>query len=722
MTAYAALTEALASGPDLDAGSWTLTLVLSWLCFGVLAHGLHKVRTPDASVAAAWSAGLALSVGTGLCGVQILALSGLDAGPIARYGLRLPTLAGLWLASMVIATLVLLLARFLVPRSGRHLLQAALLGLLGSTGWLQMAEALSPGLPLPTEQMIWPGLAGLVQALGAWLALRQTDPSSNDDAESGARDNRLRQWLGAGLYAAGTALALLTWQALPLGAGEWLAAPPERDWLPPVALQVLAVFSALMLLTGVSVSQIDRLAQRRRQKLARSLNSATEKLREQASVDPLTRLPNRLEFEEQLDAALVRADDSPGCLAVLFIDLDGFKPVNDSFGHVAGDSVLREMANRLRKAARDNNLVARVGGDEFLVLAERPGGATGAAAIARRLLEAFNQPCVLPNTVEVKLSCSIGVVLFPEHGPAKKLIACADAAMYAAKRAGGSTFAFFEPGMEIDTRAQLELQNDLRRALDNQELELYYQPKIDGHSGQVTGVEALMRWHHPTRGLIMPGVFIPVAERFGLISRMGDWVIEESCQQIAAWRKKGMRMRVAINVSAHQLRQEGLLQRLREAMQRHQVEPAQLTLEIIESVLMEDSAVQTFSGLASLGVGLSIDDFGIGYCNFALLRKMPVKQLKVDRSLFTDIQESADARSVVVAIVRMAHALNLRVVAEGVETEAQRNLLLQLECDELQGYLFARPMSATQLTLWAMSDDLASTQSPEFRSSIFLGP
>jgi diguanylate cyclase len=307
--------------------------------------------------------------------------------------------------------------------------------------------------------------------------------------------------------------------------------------------------------------------------------------------------------------------------------------------------------------------------------------------------------------------------MYPDHGPAQKLLARADAAMYAAKRAGGSGFAIFEPSMEQDSRAQLELQHDLRGAIERGELVLYYQPKIDGRSGQITGVEALVRWLHPTKGVISPGVFIPVAERFGLISALGQWVIDEACRQLRVWLDQGLRMRVSINMSAHQLRQDNLVQRIRRSLHAHTVDPSLLTIEIIESVLMEDEAVQAFSGLAQLGVSLSIDDFGIGYCNFALLRKLPVTQLKVDRSLFTDIQHSSDALAVVDAIVKMAHALGLRVVAEGVETDAQRDMLLALRCDELQGYLFAKPMSAERLTLWAMGDE--GVHVTDFRPSIY---
>jgi len=332
---------------------------------------------------------------------------------------------------------------------------------------------------------------------------------------------------------------------------------------------------------------------------------------------------------------------------------------------------------------------------------------------------------MLPNGVEVNLSASIGIVMYPEHGPAQKLIANADAAMYAAKRAGGSTYAFFEPRMELDAREQLELQHDLRSAIERHELELYYQPKIDGVSGQVTGVESLIRWHHPTRGFISPGLFIPVAERFGLIGTIGNWVIDEACRQLREWQDQGMRMRVAVNLSVHQLRQEDLVSRIRDAVATHCIDPQLLTFEITESVAMEDTQTTTkaFDQLAAVGVSLSIDDFGTGYSSLSYLRKLPAQQLKIDRSFVQDLGQSPDALAVVDAVIKLAHALGLRVVAEGVETVGQRDMLLALHCDELQGYLFARPMSARLLTHWAMGEAEAHDRHAghqDFRPSLFM--
>jgi EAL domain-containing protein (putative c-di-GMP-specific phosphodiesterase class I) len=276
--------------------------------------------------------------------------------------------------------------------------------------------------------------------------------------------------------------------------------------------------------------------------------------------------------------------------------------------------------------------------------------------------------------------------------------------MYAAKRAGGNTYALFEAHMDAGALEQLSLQNDLRRAIEQGELQLHYQPKIDGKSAKIRGVEALLRWKHPERGTISPMVFIPIAERFGLIGALGNWVIDEACRQMHAWADEGLRMRVAINLSVHQLREEGLVERIQDALNRHAIEPSHLLCEITESAAMEDikGTQRTFEGLAGIGVFLSIDDFGTGYSSLSYLRQLPARQLKIDRSFVADLETSNDARSIVRAVVHLAHALNLHVVAEGVETEGQRDILREMTCDELQGYFFAKPMPADMLLEWAL--------------------
>jgi diguanylate cyclase len=303
----------------------------------------------------------------------------------------------------------------------------------------------------------------------------------------------------------------------------------------------------------------------------------------------------------------------------------------------------------------------------------------------------------------LQVSASVGVAIYPDHGKVSELMVRADAAMSAAKRTGGHTYALFESHMNAGAAQQLALQTDLRQALAKSQLSLHYQPKFDGRRLHMRGAEALLRWQHPQHGNVPPNVFIPVAERFGLIREMGDWVVKEACRQMRAWDDLGLHMQVAVNLSVHQLRQEDLVDRVKAALDAHGISPERLLCEITESVAMEDieATQRAFEGFRAIGVYLSIDDFGTGYSSLSYLRKLPAAQVKIDRSFIQDLELSRDARAIVDAVIKLAHALELSVVAEGVETEGQRDILLDLQCDELQGYLFAKPMPAEALLDWA---------------------
>ena len=486
---------------------------------------------------------------------------------------------------------------------------------------------------------------------------------------------------------------------------------PVLEFLPDFHLSGVVVTSVLVV---ILVSHVALLLffWRGRKALTKAnlqLESANEELRRRAFIDPLTGLPNRMLFEDRLLHAMQRYDrddDSrarrePRKVAVLFVDLDGFKPINDMLGHAVGDEVLKEAARRLRTTTRDSDTVARIGGDEFVLLAEDVSDMADCASLANRVIQVLAQPLEVQGH-QVTLSGSVGVALYPEHGDRLKLVQNADAAMYTAKRAGGNTYALFESRMNEGLQDQLSLQQDLRHALERGELQLHYQPKIDARLGRLQGVEALLRWQHPTRGMVGPNVFIPIAERFGLINGLGNWVIEESCRQMRVWADEGLSMNVAINLSVHQLRTEELVPRIESALARYQVMPSQLLCEITESVAMEDieSTQRAFEELSRIGVYLSIDDFGTGYSSLSYLRQLPARQLKIDRSFVADIEVRPDARAIVSAVIQLAHQLGLRVVAEGVETEGQRDILLVLQCDELQGYLLARPMAVEALDDW----------------------
>lgn len=433
--------------------------------------------------------------------------------------------------------------------------------------------------------------------------------------------------------------------------------------------------------------------------------------------DPLTGLPGLTAFEGTIAQAVWRADAESKQLALLFVNIDDLKSVNMAAGRRTGDYVLRQSAKRLRALVAPF-MAARVVGDEFLLLMADDPQPRDASALAKQVQAAIGVPFPVERG-EVSLTCSIGVAMYPEHGALSTMISHAQAAMGEAKVAGGASHAFFEPRMMQGKRDQMELLKDLRRALDMKQLELFYQPKIHAPSGEIIGAEALLRWNHPTRGMISPVVFIPMAERYGLIVRLGSWVIDEACRQARAWRDNGLRMKVAINLSVHQLRQPGLAMEIAGALEAHQINPDLLTCEVTETSAMEDveTTMRVLGDLDRLGVHISIDDFGTGHSSLSYLRTLPADELKIDRSFVLDLETSQDARKVALAVVNLAKALNLKVVAEGVETEGQNQILREMGCDQLQGYLFAKPMSATALALWAIED--VGPRAMNFRASIF---
>jgi diguanylate cyclase len=509
-----------------------------------------------------------------------------------------------------------------------------------------------------------------------------------------------------GAIAIGTATVLHA-ARLPLLTLSLAAGRTSTGTLAALAALGVPALLGLLLMGSVLETRFRRLLKRTRDEVRRA-----------AQTDRLTELPNRSMVEEKLHLAAIRADRQKHRLAVVFLNVDGLKAMNESFGQSTGDAVLREVAQRLRRIAGTRDLIGRAGGDEFVVVLEGNPTQQDATHLAERVLDGMSAPCRFDDH-EISVSCSVGVAMYPAHGTAAKLIAHAAAAMRHAKRTGGASLATFEDRMVAGSRDQVELLQDLRRAITHNELELHYQPKIHAPSGQVTGAEALMRWKHPQRGMVGPNVFIPLAERYGLISALGNWLIEDVCRQIRAWRDQGLRMRVAINLSVHQLRQPDLAERILQALERHHIDPSLLTCEITESAAMEDTRVtlQMIERLSAIGVHLSIDDFGTGYSSLSYLRQLAAEELKIDRSFVLDLETSADARAIVDAVVKLAQALGLKVVAEGVETEQQQEILRQLGCNELQGYLFAKPMPAKALALWAMNDE--GPRALDFRPSLF---
>jgi len=424
-----------------------------------------------------------------------------------------------------------------------------------------------------------------------------------------------------------------------------------------------------------------------------------------ARFDPLTDLYNRTAFFERLNHALAIARRHDRAIALLFIDLDGFKDVNDAVGHISGDVVLKGMARRLMQAIRNTDTVARLGGDEFIVLAEDVTNQVDVNEFGLRLLEVLSEPFVLHGQ-ECRLGASIGVAMFPGDGEdAAILLKNADVAMYRAKETGGNSIAFVSEVGSRPSTERMVLGAGLRRALDANQLLLLYQPKVSVRTGALTGVEALVRWQHPERGLVLPDSFIPLAEESGLIRQIARWVLHQACAQACRWNTEGPGpIRVAVNLSARQFFDGGLVIEVAHALAQTGLPPDLLELEITESMMMAqpERAAETLLEIREMGVHISIDDFGTGYSSLARLKKFPIGSVKIDRSFIRDVATDPDDAAIVSAVIAMAHNLRLKVVAEGVESLQQVHFLRERDCDEIQGFLISRAVPPEQICQFAL--------------------
>ena len=440
-----------------------------------------------------------------------------------------------------------------------------------------------------------------------------------------------------------------------------------------------------------------------------------ERIRQLAYFDPLTYLPNRTLLTERMQAALDSAARRNERVAVMFLDLDNFKIINDTLGHVVGDALLEAVAKRLTHCVRtgasqrqgrglldgaDATTIARLGGDEFTLLLHDMRDAEDARTVARRVLETIARPLVVKGH-EVFVSASIGIAVFPDDGrDVDELLASADAAMYHAKEQGRNNFQFYSRTMSHLARERLALENGLRKALKRGEFRLFYQPKVSVASGRIVGLEALMRWHSADFGMVPPSDFIPVAERMGLIVPMGEWLIGEACRQASAWRDAGLpRLPIAVNISSLQFRRGNLVEAAKRAMVAHRCAADMLEMEVTESLLMQDLDIvlPILRALADMGVHLAMDDFGTGYSSFTYLKQLPLHTLKIDQSFIRGVVQNADDGAITAALIAMAHSLKLTVVAEGVEQAEQLVFLRDKGCDQFQGHLFSPAVDPEQL-------------------------
>ncbi len=451
-----------------------------------------------------------------------------------------------------------------------------------------------------------------------------------------------------------------------------------------------------------------------RQRLRRTndeLSQALEMIQKMATHDTLTALPNRALFNETLNHAIAKAARHKRPLALFFLDIDRFKNINDTLGHATGDKVLQEAARRLTSAIRTSDLVARLGGDEFVLLIEDYAAQDDLVDIATKVLAAF-APTFSIEEQELALSVSVGVCTYPSGGEdAQQLVSSADIAMYRAKEQGRNRYCFYSDDLNNLSEERLALEAGLRHALARGEIEVFYQPKVDFSSGRVSGVEALIRWRHPEKGLLMPDRFVPLAEEIGAIIPIGYWTLRRVCERARHWQELGMPLAVAVNLSASQFHEPQLVTELAAILKATGVPAGSLELEITESMVMRDTdrAVKIMESLRRMGVRISIDDFGTGHSSLGYLKRFPVDRLKVDRSFVRDLPHNGDDVAITRAVIAMAHSLKMSVVAEGVEHQEQFDLLQAEGCDEFQGYFCARPLEEADLLKFVAAHQPASS-------------
>ena len=448
-----------------------------------------------------------------------------------------------------------------------------------------------------------------------------------------------------------------------------------------------------------------------------NLETANKQLRHLATHDALTGLPNRVLMDDRISQSIVLAERQRQNFAVMLLDLDRFKLVNDSLGHRAGDELLKEVARRLKGVVRDVDTVVRLGGDEFVVIVTPGPERDVAQRAAARIIEAMQAPVRVAG-VEVHTSPSIGIAFYPDDAATvENLVAHADAAMYAAKQRGRNNFQCFMPGMNTASHDKVRLESDMRVALEQKQFEVHYQPKVNTETGVMHGAEALLRWTHPVRGPISPAEFIPIAEECGLIGTIGAWVMRQACRQARAWQLAGLpQLRVAVNLSPSQFRQGNIVSMIRDALDEAGLEPRFLEVELTETTVMTDpeESIAILERLSKMGVLVSVDDFGTGYSSMSYLRRFPIDKLKIDRSFINEVMSRPDDASIVRAIVSLAHSLRLKVVAEGVESTEQLDFLRKIGCDQYQGFHFSKALPASQFEALVRSKRPVEPELSEF--------
>lgn len=678
-------------------GSYNSLLVLFSLLVAVLAaytslDMAHRIIAASGRAARCWLAGGAFAMGLGIWSMHFIGMLAFSL-PI-RFGFDLATtLVSLSIAVASSAFALWLVCQKALP-SGRLAAGALLLGLgIASMHYVGMgAMQMHPGVVYDALLLT---LSIVIAVAASGVALKTAFSLSRKSGRAPLLRAGAAVVMGAaivGMHYTGMAAA-----SFPVGSVCGAATgEPNGQWVAVIVIIMTLSVSA----AALSVSVLDDIRlEARRSELQRALDDANGKLSYLALHDALTSLPNRVLLEDRLRALIGPSEDGTAKLAVMFMDLDGFKPVNDAYGHQTGDRLLVQVAERLSSSVSADDTVARMGGDEFVLLL--PGTErAGAEIIANRLLEAVKTPFIVSG-YELRISTSIGIAMCPAHGrDVHDVLMHADAAMYRMKSLGRDGYCFYEPSMKADAQHAVQLSEDLRHALERRQLTLLYQPQFAARGDCITSVEALLRWSHPTLGLLGPDQFLPVAEKNGMSLTIGAWVLDEACRQAHLWvHSQARRWNVAVNLSPTQFLHPGLPALVRTTLERHALDARHLTIEVAESTAMRDieRSLRILQELSEMGVRISIDDFGSGRSSLLYLKRLPASELKIDRTFVRQLANDADDSAIFSSVLALGRTLGIEVVAKGVETSTQRDFLTRAGCGSMQGFLLGTPVAPADL-------------------------
>ena len=675
-----------------DSGLVIASVFIAFLASFSALDTVARVTDSRGMKALLWLIGGGAAMGIGIWSMHFIGMMAMHFNMPMRYN---PSET---VFSIVVAVLGSIIALWAVFRHNQFTLTNLLLGsIILGTSVVAMHYTGMAGLRI-NQPIIWnktPVIISIVIAYSAsavalWLAFRLR----NNDA--GVLNRRFIAALVMGAAIAGMHYTGMyaahfdtTMQVLPGGLGS------QR--------LTIWVFMFTLVILGSNLFGAMIESQLRVSRMASKLKQTNEELRQMALHDPLTNLANRTLFEDKLNDYIQRAKQNSSSFSLLYMDLDGFKMVNDAYGHDIGDKLLVEVAKRLNAAVNPSDILARVGGDEFVLLSHASTEAD-ASRWAETLVAAI-EPEFTVETYELRVSLSIGIAMFPAHGiEAREMLFNADSAMYHTKNSGRNGFSVYQPSMSPIGRSQVQLKNELWRAIHNNELRLFYQPKLNVTSGEIIGYEALVRWQHPERGLKTPDKFLPIAEQTGMILLLGEWVLNEACRQLAIWHQQGAdHLSISVNLSAQQFEQKSLIYLVTRTLEEYCLAPDKLILEITETTAMRypQESIKILEELKEIGVQVAIDDFGTGYSSLLYLQNMPATELKIDRAFINSIGHKDTDPRLLSMIIELAKNMNLNIVAEGVESEEQQTYLVNLGCDVHQGYYFSRPVPPSQITVTA---------------------